>query len=662
MKTSRRFKKQRQFFDVATHHSSKKKRFGWLSQHHSLIDLRPSLLNRFPKLGIALFGILVIGVFFGRQMLIRAETASFYPKTCLGTWQNGDRAQGQPESTDSGASINAENAAEYPGTLEEIFCGGFLDGEEKDLGNITHVGVTLVWRVGEEEIIASNTPGVFFPQEIQNSSTTDEENTSTSLVVSKEKTEVATSSESTSTTEKTIASSTVKSSSAASSTKKETVTTSSIASSSVKESTSSASSTTASTTTTTESSQTDNQPEPETATTNPDPTPVADNQSTPKEEAPQEVVPPPTESTDSTTEPTAFLFHYFIPVAQAEETSSIVVVTSTTQENKTSTPGIVATTTTNTENKKEEGKNASSSTTEGILTEENLEKEIEKVGTTTPPTLEATTTIKTETVPPDDNFLIISYSINSSDWIQVGKVNKDNWRQLTLSLPISSWKDLERLQLRIQGVTTTLDPIPPVFLDGMFMEVHYEKELIPGIDSDPENNLSSSSGRTPSAIELQTVKTKIGTSFQTEARVSNQYRYQEWIGFNLLEDGQYDVYLKNEATGEVRQITKTPYNESYPVMKDGKMAWTFARGFKAEERGEIMLYDIASETFLQITSDAFTDDSPQFDEQGRLTWRKLDAVGVVHQFVYDLIEKTAIQIDGQPFTEVLPPDELNDND
>ena len=58
-----------------------------------------------------------------------AQTAVFYPTTCLGGWQNTEKAAGAPEVVDGlSADYNDENSASVFNSVAEIFCGGF-EGE-----------------------------------------------------------------------------------------------------------------------------------------------------------------------------------------------------------------------------------------------------------------------------------------------------------------------------------------------------------------------------------------------------------------------------------------------------------------------------------------------------------------------------------------------------
>ena len=75
---------------------------------------------------------------------------------------------------------------------------------------------------------------------------------------------------------------------------------------------------------------------------------------------------------------------------------------------------------------------------------------------------------------PDDNFLEVSYSTDGSTWIPIQKVNEANWKDLTITLPLANWSDFADLQVRIAAIPTSLTVLPPVYLDGMLVEVHYD--------------------------------------------------------------------------------------------------------------------------------------------------------------------------------------------
>ncbi len=75
---------------------------------------------------------------------------------------------------------------------------------------------------------------------------------------------------------------------------------------------------------------------------------------------------------------------------------------------------------------------------------------------------------------PDKHFLKVSYSLDGQTWLELASVGQENWQNFTATLPVASWDDLAKLQVKIEGVPTSLAQIPKVYLDGMFIEAHYE--------------------------------------------------------------------------------------------------------------------------------------------------------------------------------------------
>lgn len=82
----------------------------------------------------------------------------------------------------------------------------------------------------------------------------------------------------------------------------------------------------------------------------------------------------------------------------------------------------------------------------------------------------------------------IFMNIGGDEWVSLGTVGYDNWKNYTLSLPITSWQDVANLQIEIRSLPT-LDALPVVYLDGMVLEVTYDDmvsvpDSLPDFDSD----------------------------------------------------------------------------------------------------------------------------------------------------------------------------------
>ncbi|MBS3903630.1 MAG: hypothetical protein KGZ30_04650 [Anaplasmataceae bacterium] len=122
---------------------------GSYSQH--VVDLRPHWYRRSPLLAGFLL-LAIIASFYGTRLLFtRADAIDFNATSCLGAWQNPTLAQGEPQSASLGEAIDQSNSALWSGGEGSIFCGGFVPDDFTPRGDITEVGLTLIWKVGNEE-------------------------------------------------------------------------------------------------------------------------------------------------------------------------------------------------------------------------------------------------------------------------------------------------------------------------------------------------------------------------------------------------------------------------------------------------------------------------------------------------------------------------------
>jgi hypothetical protein len=75
---------------------------------------------------------------------------------------------------------------------------------------------------------------------------------------------------------------------------------------------------------------------------------------------------------------------------------------------------------------------------------------------------------------PDLNFLQVNYSLDGQSWFELQKVNVNNWPNFTVELPVSSWQDLRKVQISVEGIPSTIQDLPQVSLDGMLVQAQYE--------------------------------------------------------------------------------------------------------------------------------------------------------------------------------------------
>lgn len=154
MKTSRGESSRGRFSDIKFRESGRfKKKLDRLFRT-GVVNLKPTLRKRYPLWVIGGVVAAAAAAVLLNNVLTRAEVADFYPSICLGTWQNPQNAQGEPETFGAGdpsVAPSESNAAVYRSTNTKIFCGGFVPQEYEAKGNIRDIGLTLVWLVGDEK-------------------------------------------------------------------------------------------------------------------------------------------------------------------------------------------------------------------------------------------------------------------------------------------------------------------------------------------------------------------------------------------------------------------------------------------------------------------------------------------------------------------------------
>ncbi len=72
----------------------------------------------------------------------------------------------------------------------------------------------------------------------------------------------------------------------------------------------------------------------------------------------------------------------------------------------------------------------------------------------------------------------IAYSLGGDDWTSLANLGKENTKTVSLQLSgFSSWSELNKLQVRIKSLGS-LDQKDNLYLDGMALVVHYEKDVV----------------------------------------------------------------------------------------------------------------------------------------------------------------------------------------
>ena len=145
MPTPFKINQRGKFFDV---HSGKNNIRKWFFfwRNGGVVDLR----HRRHRLWIigSIFLLIIVSFFGLKNLFTRAEVISFHASTCLGSWQNPEKAQGKPENlTIKSSLLSEENSAIFWSSDNQIFCGQFVPEDFETEGNIKNISLTFVWEV-----------------------------------------------------------------------------------------------------------------------------------------------------------------------------------------------------------------------------------------------------------------------------------------------------------------------------------------------------------------------------------------------------------------------------------------------------------------------------------------------------------------------------------
>jgi hypothetical protein len=70
--------------------------------------------------------------------------------------------------------------------------------------------------------------------------------------------------------------------------------------------------------------------------------------------------------------------------------------------------------------------------------------------------------------------LQVNVSLDGKTWTTLGNVDASNWQDASFPLPVTSWQDLQNLQVSILGFAQNGQLVQSIYLDGMDLVVTYE--------------------------------------------------------------------------------------------------------------------------------------------------------------------------------------------
>jgi excisionase family DNA binding protein len=130
----------------------------------------------------------------------------------------------------------------------------------------------------------------------------------------------------------------------------------------------------------------------------------------------------------------------------------------------------------------QEASNSISTTTDNNLSLDNLGDATSQSLANPPlPVSEMSQSLENQIIPenknfPQDAFAQVSYSFDGRTWVLLEKINQNNWKNFSAAIPVSSWDELNRLQIAIKTIPS-LDTAPKIYLDGMDARVKYKQTV-----------------------------------------------------------------------------------------------------------------------------------------------------------------------------------------
>ena len=177
------------------------------------------------------------------------------------------------------------------------------------------------------------------------------------------------------------------------------------------------------------------------------------------------------------------------------------------------------------------------------------------------------------TVSADPPFLQVMYTLDGNTWHKLALVSAANWRDLAVELPLTSWNELDTVQISLQTVPSLADQ-PVVLLDSLWLEVEY---------SDDANTVQEKPDFTRDTIlQLLHAEPYYVVKIYSQAR----QRHELWV-YQASGSGQWQ-----------RPVTESDFAFDQPVAFHSGMLFWLGLGQQT-----INAYDVSSQTYSSQTID-----------------------------------------------------------
>jgi hypothetical protein len=233
----------------------------------------------------------------------------------------------------------------------------------------------------------------------------------------------------------------------------------------------------------------------------------------------------------------------------------------------------------------------------------------------------------------DEPLYEVFINTGGEEWVSVGTVGYDNWKNYTISLPIYSWQDVANLQIEIRSLPT-LDALPVVYLDGMVLEVTYDDMIsVPDYSPDFDNDVVSFDKTFEDNIRIIKIIRPTG---ETEVWMTSMASGSVPLYQNLEEDGYKNLDIST-STEDIIVGTNEILEEEFGIGGEEMDTETEQVAVLVDEEGQELIVSEVIDEEQKITE---TEEEVVVSEEKTFD-TGLESTGAVLEGVLDSVEYNA---------------------
>ncbi len=168
----------------------------------------------------------------------------------------------------------------------------------------------------------------------------------------------------------------------------------------------------------------------------------------------------------------------------------------------------------------------------------------------------------------------VTYTLDGNNWQTLGRINESNWQSFSPQISLMSWEDVERLQVQITPLPSV--EMPTVFLDGLWLEVEYDKTLADSLQEGMETvvDFTSNIGETlgdiiDTAVEI--VVETVQEALQPDTVVIPEEPKNETpLPVSPPEKIVFEFSIKDVVKEDVKELPWVPSSASPEITPSGK--------------------------------------------------------------------------------------------